>query len=308
MPLPVIIDTDPGRDDAVALILACGAPGLDVRAVTTVAGNVSLSKTTRNALRVLALAGRDDVPVAAGAEKPLYRELVTAEHVHGESGLEVSAGMELPEPGSYPVPRDAVSLMAEVMQGSPEPVTLLAIGPLTNIAILLDRRPDVVGRISRIVMMGGSIGPGNTTPSAEFNVYVDPEAARDVVASGLPVTMVGLDVTRRALAGEGHLRRLRSMGRVGEITADLLAEPEWRPGSGEPQPVHDAAAVASVLEPGIIVTRPMRVEVECAGEHTTGETVCDTEDLGGKPPNAGVAVDLDVDGIMELLLDSIRNL
>lgn len=308
MPLPVVIDTDPGRDDAVALMLACGAEGpegLDVRAVTTVAGNVCVEKTTRNALRVLALLGRADIPVAAGAEKPLHRELVTAEHVHGKSGLD---GPDLPEPVSEPDPRDAVSLMADVLEASREPVTLVTIGSLTNAAILLDRRPDLKGEIGRVVMMGGSIGPGNTTPAAEFNVYADPEAARAVFGGGLPVTMAGLDVTSRARAGEEHLRRLRSMGEIGKVAAELLVEPEWRPGRGEAAPAHDAVAVAAALEPGVLATRPMRVEVECAGDHTTGETVCDAEGMGDKSPNADVAVDLDAGRVMEILLDSVERL
>lgn len=311
MSLPVIIDADPGRDDAVALILACGAErpdGLDVRAVTTVAGNASLAKTTRNALKVLSLLGRTGIPVAAGAEKPLYRGLVTAEHVHGESGLELSSGSRLPEPATAPDSRDAVSLMAGVLESSPEPVTLIPTGPLTNVAVLLDRRPELAARIRRIVMMGGSIGPGNTTPAAEFNVYVDPEAARAVFGGGVPLTMVGLDVTRRAVAEEEHLRRLRLMGEIGEVAGALLLEPEWRPRSGEPAAAHDAVAVAAALEPEVLVTRLMRVEVECAGEHTTGETVCDVTGIAGKPPNTEVAVNLDVERVMELLLDSVRKL
>lgn len=308
MPLPVVLDVDPGRDDAVALALACGASGargLDLQAVTTVAGNVTLEKTTRNALMMLALLSRPDIPVGAGAEGPLYRELVTAEHVHGQNGLEISRGLQMPAPASEVDPRDALTLMAEVIERSAEPITLLPTGPLTNIAALLEQRPDLGPKIRRIVMMGGSVGAGNTTPAAEFNVYVDPEAARLVFGSGLTITMVGLDVTRRAFAGEDHLRRLRSLGAVGEIVAALLVEPEWGPKAGEAQPVHDAVAVAAALEPGLLVTRPMRVEVECAGEHTTGETVCDVNGISGKPPNADVAMDLDSGRVMELLIESV---
>jgi len=306
--IPAVIDTDPGRDDAVALLLACGAQRLDLAAVTTVAGNVPLHKTTRNALRVLRLAGRSDIPVAAGAEKPLRRDPITAEHVHGESGLELSHEPGLPEPASGPDGRGAVSTMAEVIEGSPEPVTLIALGPLTNAAVFLERHPELKPGIERVILMGGSVGPGNTTPAAEFNVYADPEAARAVFGSDLPVTMVGLDATQRALAREEHLRRLRSMGETGEIVAELLVEPWWRPRGGEAGPVHDAAAVAAALEPSVLVTRPMPVEVECAGEHTTGETVCDVDGISGKPPNAEVAVDLDAERVMELLLDSVRRL
>ncbi len=303
--MPVIIDTDPGRDDAVALMLACGAPGLEVRAVTTVAGNVSLEKTTRNALRVLSLIGREEIPVAAGAEKPLYRELLTAEHVHGESGI---AGPDLPDPGFEPDKRDAVSLMADVLEASEEPVTLIPIGPLTNVAALLDRRPELKEKVGRVVMMGGSVGAGNTTAAAEFNVLVDPEAARAVFASGLPVTMVGLDVTHQARAGEAVMERLRSMGKIGEAAAALLAEPEWRPNRDETPPVHDAVAVAAALEPELLRTLPMRVEVECTGEHTTGETVCDANGVSGRAPNAEVGVGVDAGRVFEILLDSIERL
>lgn len=288
-----------------ALMLACGAPGLDVRAVTTVAGNVSLRKTTRNALRILTLIGCENIPVAAGAERPRHRELLTAEHVHGESGI---AGPALPEPVFEPEERGAVSLMAETLENSREPVTLVPIGPLTNIAALLEERPELKERIDRLVLMGGSVGPGNTTAAAEFNVYVDPEAAREVFASGLAINMVGLDVTRQARAGESVMRRLRSMGEIGKTAATLLAEPEWRPQSSESPPVHDAVAVAAVLEPEILRTLPMNVEVECAGEHTTGETVCDAEGISGREANAEVGVGVDADRMFEILLDSIERL
>ncbi|MDN5698362.1 MAG: nucleoside hydrolase [Rubrobacter sp.] len=305
MRAPVVIDTDPGRDDAVALMLACGAPGLDVRAVTTVAGNVSLRKTTRNALRLLTLIGREDIPVAAGAEKPLYRELLTAEHVHGESGI---AGPELPEPSFEPDRRDAVSLIADVLESSDQPVTLVPIGPLTNIATLFDRRPELREKVGRIVMMGGSVGAGNTTAAAEFNVYVDPEAAREVFDIGLPVSMVGLDVTRQARADEDVLERLRSAGAIGKAAASLLVEPDWMPRRDAHPPVHDAVAVAAALEPELLRTLPMRVEVECAGEHTTGETVCDANGVGGREPNAEVGVGVDAGRVFEILLDSIERL
>jgi len=207
-PTPIILDVDPGHDDAVALMLACGAPELGVRAVTTVAGNVPLQKTTRNALRVLSLIGREDVPVGAGAEAPLARPLRTAENIHGESGLD---GPKLAEPTFAPDERDAVRLMADVVEESVEPVTLIPTGPLTNVATFLEEHPRLKESIGRIVLMGGSMGLGNTTPAAEFNVYVDPEAARIVFESGLPVTMVGLDVTHEAAAGPEEVRRLQAL-------------------------------------------------------------------------------------------------
>ncbi len=212
-PTPVILDVDPGRDDAVAIMLACGAPELNVRAVTTVAGNVPLETTTANALRVLSLLGRGDVPVGVGAEGPLHGPLVAAEDVHGEDGL---GGTKLPKPAFGPDGRGAVRLLADALRESAEPVTLIPLAPLTNIAIFLREHPGLRERISRIVLMGGSMGPGNTTPHAEFNIHADPEAAGEVFESGLPITMVGLDVTREAGAGPAEVAKMLSLGPMGE--------------------------------------------------------------------------------------------
>lgn len=307
-PTPVILDVDPGHDDAVALMLACGAPELDVRAVTTVAGNVPLRKTTRNALRVLSLIGREDVPVGVGASAPLARPLRTAENIHGESGLD---GPELAEPTFAPDGRGAVRLIADVVEASAEPVTLVPTGPLTNVATFLEEHPRLAGKISRIFLMGGSMGLGNTTPAAEFNVYVDPEAARIVFESGLPVTMVGLDVTHEAAAGAEEVRRLRALGRVGEVAAELVTffTDTYRRvyGFGAP-PIHDAVAVAAVVEPAILETRPMRVEIECQSELTRGETVCDLYGVWGKLPNAEVGVSLERAAFFEVLYRSLEEL
>jgi inosine-uridine nucleoside N-ribohydrolase len=299
---------DPGHDDAVAIMLACGAPGLDLLAVTTVAGNVPLQKTTNNALRVLSLIGRTDVPVAAGAAAPLARPLHTAENIHGESGL---AGPEIPDPSFEPDERGAVEVIADTVRGSPEPVTLVPVGPLTNVALFFREYPELKGRIAHVSLMGGSIGLGNTTPAAEFNVYVDPEAAREVFDSGLPITMSGLDVTHRADAGPAERERLRSLGRVGAFVAELL---EYFAGTYErlygfdAPPLHDAVAVAAVLEPALLQTRPMRVDVECESELTRGETVCDFYGVTGKSPNAEVGVGLDREGFFGLLYRSLGRL
>jgi inosine-uridine nucleoside N-ribohydrolase len=299
---------DPGHDDAVALMLACGAPELEVRAVTTVAGNVPLEKTTRNALRVLSLIGRDDVPVGVGAANPLIRPLRTAENIHGESGLD---GPEIPEATFAPDERGALRLVADVLEGSSEPITLVPTGPLTNVAILLRERPELKSRIGRIVLMGGSMGLGNTTPAAEFNIYVDPEAARVVFESGLPITMVGLDITHQAGAGPEERERLRAAGRVGEVAAGLL---EFFGGTYksvfgfDAPPVHDAVAMAAVVEPQILEARPMRVDIECESELTRGETVCDFYGMLDKPPNAEVGVSLDTEAFFELLHRALRNL
>jgi inosine-uridine nucleoside N-ribohydrolase len=299
---------DPGHDDAVALMLACGAPELEVRAVTTVAGNVPLEKTTRNALRVLSLIGRDDVSVGVGAANPLIRPLRTAENIHGESGLD---GPEIPEATFAPDERRALRLIADILEGSSEPVTLIPTGPLTNIATLLQDHPELKSRIGRIVLMGGSMSLGNTTPAAEFNVYVDPEAAQVVFGSGLPITMVGLDITHQAGAGPERRERLRTAGRVGEVAAELL---EFFAGTYksvfgfDAPPVHDAVAVSAVVEPEILKTRLMRVDVECESELTRGETVCDFYGILDKPPNAEVGVSLDTEAFFEILHRALRSL
>jgi inosine-uridine nucleoside N-ribohydrolase len=307
-PTPIILDVDPGHDDAVAIKLACGAPALELLAVTTVAGNVPLEKTTRNALRVLSLIGRPDIPVAAGAAAPLVRPLRTAEDIHGESGLE---GPEIPDASFEPDERGATRLMADAVRGSPGPVTLVPVGPLTNVALFLREYPELKDRVARISLMGGSIGLGNTTPAAEFNVYVDPEAAREVFESGLPITMSGLDVTHQAGAGPAERERLRALGRVGSVVAELLeffaATYESIYGFDAP-PLHDAVAVAAVLEPALLETRPMRVDVECESELTRGETVCDFYGVTGKRPNAEVGVRLDREGFFDLLYRSLSRL
>ncbi len=307
-PKPVILDVDPGHDDAVALMMACGSPDLDLLAVTTVAGNVPLEKTTRNALRVLSLIGHTGVPVAAGASEPLHRPLRTAEDIHGESGLD---GPEIPEAGFEPDERGAVALIADTLRDSQEPVTLLPVGPLTNVATLLREHPELKEKIDFVSLMGGSIGLGNTTPAAEFNVFVDPEAAREVFDSGLPITMSGLDVTHQAGAEPAERERLRAIGGIGGVVAELLdffaANYKGVFGFDAP-PLHDPVAVAAVLDPSLLKTRPMRVDVECESDLTRGETVCDFYGVTGKTPNAEVGVELDRDAFFELLYDSLKRL
>src|SRR5215218_4191761 len=301
-PKPVILDVDPGHDDAVALMLACGHPDLDLLAVTTVAGNVTIEKTTRNALRVLSLVGREDVPVGRGASEPLKRPLHTAEDIHGRSGLD--GPEEIPEPDFEVDERGAVALISDTLEYSSEPVTLVPVGPLTNIALFLREHPDLKDRIARISLMGGSMVLGNTTPAAEFNIYVDPEAAHEVFESGLPIMMSGLDVTHQAGAGPEERERLRATGNVGSVAAgflDFFAATYERIFGFDSPPLHDPVAVAAVLEPGLLKTRPMRVDIECESELTRGETVCDFYGVTGKPPNAEVGIELDREGFFRLL-------
>ncbi len=308
MSTPFLLDCDPGHDDAIALLLALASPELDLLGVTTVGGNQTLEKTTANALRVLELAGRGDVPVAAGADRPLARELFIAAYVHGESGMD---GPTLPEPTSSPVPEHAVDFLAGRILGSERPVVLAPVGPLTNVALLLARYPEAAANIERIVLMGGAIAEGNVTPAAEFNIYVDPEAAWRVFHSGVPVTMIGLDVTHRALMTDAHAERLRGSGAIGRFVAELydfFVQYHLRTYGHEGAPIHDAVAVAQALRPGIVETLHRHVEVDCESKLCRGRTLVDLWHRTGEEPNADVGVDIDADAFLELLCERIASL
>jgi inosine-uridine nucleoside N-ribohydrolase len=305
--IPVLLDCDPGHDDAIALLLALASPELDLIGVTTVSGNQTLDKTTANALRVLEFAGRSSVPVAAGAARPLVRELVVADYVHGATGLD---GPELPPPQGAPVEAGAVAFLAEQIRALAGRVTLVATGPLTNVALLLAVDPDA--RPDRIVLMGGAIGEGNRTPAAEFNVWCDPEAARRVFSSGVDVTMVGLDVTHQAVLTDTEKAELRSSGRVGTFVAELVdfygrfhrvSYPELN-GS----PMHDPLAVAHVVRPNLLSIRPAEVTVDCGWGEGRGRTNVDLRGRGGGERNARVAVGIDADAFRALLLERIASL
>lgn len=307
-PTPIVLDCDPGHDDAIALLLALASPEVDLLGVTTVAGNQTLEKTTANALRVLEFAGRGDVPVAAGADRPLARELFIAAYVHGESGLD---GPALPDPRGAPVEQHAVDFMADAVRGSDRPVTLVPVGPLTNIALFLARHPEAAANVERVVLMGGAVAEGNVTPAAEFNIYVDPEAAWRVFRSGLPVTMMGLDVTHKALMTQVHAERLRASGPIGGMVAELydfFIEYHRRTYGTEGAPIHDAVAVAHVLRPGLVETVHRHVDVDCKSELCRGRTVVDLWRRTGKEANADVGVDIDADAFLELLCERIESL
>jgi inosine-uridine nucleoside N-ribohydrolase len=302
MTTPILLDCDPGHDDAIALLLALASPEVELLGVTTVAGNQTLEKTTANALRVLELAGRVEIPVAAGADRPLVRESFVAAYVHGETGLD---GPDLPQPRGRPVEQHAVDFLAERVKGA----TLVATGPLTNVALLLAARPEA--RPERLVLMGGAIAEGNVTPAAEFNIWADPEAAARVFASGLDVTMVGLDVTHRALLTPGHADRLRRTGRVGRVVAELLdfygvfhREVYGFDGS----PIHDAVALAHAFRPELLELRRLNVEIDCESSLCRGRTVVDLWRRSGREPNARVAVGIDADAFLDLLLERLSAL
>ncbi|MDR7021090.1 pyrimidine-specific ribonucleoside hydrolase RihA [Aeromonas salmonicida] len=308
MALPVILDCDPGHDDAIALILALASPELKVLAVTTSAGNQTQEKTLNNALRILTLLGRDDIPVAAGAPKPLARELIIADNVHGESGLD---GPTLPDPAFAPQAMTGLELMAKCLRESPEPVTLVPTGPLTNIALLLAAHPELKPNIARIVLMGGAAGAGNWTPAAEFNIYVDPEAADMVFKSGIPITMCGLDVTHEAQVMDEDIARVRAIANpVARCVAGLLdffmiyhRDPKWGFAGA---PLHDPCTIAWLLAPALFHGVECRVDIETRGLHTTGMTVVDRYQLTGKPANALVLLGLDRPGFIDLLVERLR--
>ena len=302
MSTPILLDCDPGHDDAIALLLALASPEVELLGVTTVAGNQTLEKTTANALRVLELAGRGDIAVAAGAPGPLVREPFVAAYVHGETGLD---GPDLPPPQGRAVDQHAVDFLAERLTSA----TLVATAPLTNVALLLATRPEV--RPERIVLMGGAIAEGNVTPAAEFNVWADPEAAARVFASGLDVTMIGLDVSHQALVTPAHAERLRRSGRVGRAVAELLdfygvfhREVYGFGGS----PVHDAVAVAYAIRPDLLELEHLNVEIDCESSLCRGRTVVDLWRRTGREPNAHVAVGIDSAGFLELLLERLSSL
>jgi inosine-uridine nucleoside N-ribohydrolase len=302
-PEPILLDCDPGHDDAIALLLALASPELELRGVTTVAGNQTLEKTTANAIRVLDFGGRNDVPVARGADRPLLRDPFVAAYVHGDTGLD---GPDLPPPQREPIAQHAVDFLNEHVEGA----TLVPIGPLTNVALLLAQHPQA--KPKRIVLMGGAIGLGNVTPAAEFNIWADPEAAARVFASGIELTMIGLDVTHQALLMTEDAERLRASGRTGTMVAELYdffhrfhANIYGFGGS----PIHDAVALAYVFRPDLVETKHCQVAVECDSELTRGRTVVDLWNRTGKAvPNAHVGVGVDARGFVELLLERLPTL
>jgi inosine-uridine nucleoside N-ribohydrolase len=305
---PIILDCDPGHDDAIALLLALASPEVRLLGVTTVAGNQTLEKTTANAIRVLDHIDRPEIPVAPGADRPLVRERHVAREVHGESGLD---GPDLPPPAREPDSEHAIDWIARTLLAEPDPVTLVPTGPLTNIALLLARHPELEARIERIVLMGGAIGLGNITPAAEFNIWADPEAARRVFSSGLEVTMVGLDVTHRALMTPAHADRLAAAGSAGRLVADLhrFYSRFHRERYGwEGAPVHDAVAVAHTIDPTLLTTRACGVRVDTGPELSRGRTHVDLHGTMGWEPSCQVAVEIDSERFLELLVARIAAL
>ena len=307
----IVLDCDPGQDDALAILLALASPeAIETIAITTVAGNVPLRLTSRNALAVVELAGTDPVPVHAGCPRPILKPLETAEYVHGKSGL---SGAILPEPSLALEPEHAVDALVRILMERPEKsVTLVPIGPLTNIALAMIKVPAIIPRIREIVLMGGAIGLGNTTPAAEFNIHVDPHAAAVVFEAGMPLVMLGLDVTHQALVTQSRLERVRALGgRIGEACHGMLAffnrfdsERYASPGA----PLHDPCTIAWLLRRDLFAGKDCHVGIETEGRLCAGRTVVDWWPRTPQPANAFVIDRVDADGFFDLLIERLARL
>ncbi|MBT8248629.1 MAG: nucleoside hydrolase [Acidimicrobiia bacterium] len=306
---PIIIDTDPGQDDAVALLLALASEELDVLGITTVAGNVPLELTTRNALMITELAERSDVPVFAGCDRPTVRPLITAEYVHGKTGID---GSNLPDPTVGAASGHAVDFLVETVM-SRDQTTICALGPLTNIATALDREPAIAQRIDQLILMGGGFFEGgNVTPAAEFNIYVDPQAAASIFASGIPLVMLPLDVTHKALTSDDRIDAFKELdSRTGRAIAGMLEFFERydmeRYGTGG-APLHDPCVIAYLLAPELFDGRTCYVEIETTSELTMGMTVVDWWGLTDREPNCLVIHQIDDNRFYSLLTDRIGRL
>jgi inosine-uridine nucleoside N-ribohydrolase len=302
----IILDCDPGHDDAIAILLAAHHPEIELLAITTVAGNQSVEKTTHNALKVCSLAHIRDVPIAMGMDRPLVRLAKHAPDIHGESGMD---GPHIPEPTIELARQHAVDLLIDLLMGSDGDITLVPTGPLTNIAAAIRQQPAIIPKIQAISLMGGAMGLGNVTPAAEFNIHTDPEAAAIVFGCGRPITMVPLEVTHQALATSDKIARLRAAQLpVATFAADLLVffAGTYRKVFGFPAaPVHDPCAVAAVVDPGILHAHTMHVAIETTGEWTTGRTVCDVYAKLGKEPNARVGYALEVERFWDMVIATI---
>ncbi len=311
LPRKIIIDTDPGQDDAVAILLALASPELELLGITCVAGNVPLELTARNARIVCELAGRPEIRVFAGCARPLARKLVTAEHVHGKTGLD---GIDLPDPEMPLQDQHAVDFLIDTLRReAPGSVTLVPIGPLTNIATALQRAPDIAPRIAGIVLMGGAyFEVGNITPTAEFNIYVDPEAAKHVFAAGVPLTIMPLDVTHKALVTRARVDAFRALpGRVGPAVAswtEFFERFDKEKYGSEGAPLHDPCTIAFLLRPELFSGRHINVEIETGSDLTLGMSVADWWRVSGRAPNATFMKDIDAEGFFALLTERLARL
>ena len=308
-PTPVILDCDPGHDDAVAILLAVASEDVDLLGVTTCFGNCSIDDATYNARRILTLAGAPEVPVGRGASRPLDSNLELGNYVHGKSGLD---GPSMPEPEMGEDPRGALGLMNDLVEAAEGKVTMVITGPMTNLAQLLRINPDIGNRIAEVIFMGGSTERGNHTPSAEFNTYADPEALQEVIDSGVPIRMVGLNLTHQALATPEIVERMKKMDHtIGKTCAEWMGffgssyRQVW---SFDSPPVHDPCTVAALIDPALIKWQKTFLAVELEGNWSRGETVVDLHNRYEQTPNAEVAISLNSSGYWDLVLQALDSL
>ena len=310
-PRPVVIDCDPGQDDALMLMLALASPELDILGITAVAGNVPLALTQRNARLICELAGRPEARVHAGCERPMVRELVTAEYVHGKSGID---GIDIHEPALPLQQEHAVAFIIDTLDAAAAgSITLVATGPLTNLATAFVERPAIVGKVAEIVLMGGGFREGgNTTPAAEFNIHVDPDAAHIVFECGRPITVMSLDVTHQAMTTPARLRRIAAIGTPVAAAAHAMLEfydrHDIEKYGSDGGPLHDPCTIAFLLRPELFAGKPVHVAVETRSELTMGATVVDYWGVTGKAPNATWIHSLDADGFYDLLIERLARL
>ena len=303
---PIILDCDPGLDDAFAILLAAASPAIDLRAITTVAGNHTVDRMTLNARRICTVAGIRDVPIAQGCDRPLVRAQIVGSDIHGESGLD---GPTFGPPEVDVDPRHAIDLIIELVMGADAPMTLVAVGPLTNVATALRREPRLASLLREISLMGGAWGLGNRTPAAEFNIVVDPEAARIVFESGVPITMCGLELTHQVIATPGIIDRVAALGTpVGDMCAAMLrfyAETTSRRRRSFGPALHDPTAVAWLIDPTMFEAESMHVDIETSAQFSYGRTLVDVDDVLGLPKNAVVPTRIDAARFWDLMLGAL---
>ena len=302
----IILDVDPGHDDALAILLAIASPDIDLQLVSVVAGNQTLDRTLRNALAVVSVSGARHIPVAAGMARPLVRPQIVAGDIHGQTGLD---GPPLPEVTLQPAPEHAVDLIIRTLRQGEGDIWLVPTGPLTNIAVAIRLAPDILAKIEGIVLMGGAIDFGNTTPAAEFNILSDPEAAHIVFSSGVPLTMIGLDVSHQTQALPERRARIAAIGTPMAALAgawiDFFGDRYREVFGFAGPPLHDPITVAELIRPGLVRTEPMHVEIDLSGGPSYGRTLCDRLHTTAKSANANVGVGIDVDAFWSILVDAI---
>ena len=305
-PIPLIIDCDPGQDDAIALMLAMASPGeLDLLGISAVAGNVPLVLTEANARAIRDVAGRSEVPVYAGCPRPMIKPLETAEYVHGKSGID---GANLPQPSRSVEESHAVDWLIDILRNAEAPITVATLGPLTNIAMAIIMAPEIIDNISELVLMGGALSLGNITPAAEFNIYSDPHAAHVVFEAGLKLTMIGLDVTHQARATPERLEAIRAIGNPAANSVAGMLDfygAQYIETFGEGAPLHDPCVIAYILQPELFSGQDMRVDIEMDSPLTAGSTVCDLHDRSGRPANAHVVEKIDSARFFDLVQERL---